>query len=167
MPDLNILANILAAIGIILEVAATFCKSKFKVLIWQSIGYIFMVAANFTVGAVVAAIIMFVNIFKNFLGAKDKLSWPVIAIFSGIYIVACIFTYKQPVDLISVVASIQYLLFIKFSKTEKGVKAGIAVNSVFWAISDGYFKLLFMFVGDIVLICTSVYNICKKKSPTI
>jgi hypothetical protein len=163
MTPVLIISNILSVIGVGFNVFALFKKEKSKVLIWQSVAFLFMAAADITVGAIVAAAIMPVNIIKNILDTKGKLKWSLVSLFTVLYIAACIFTYKQPIDLIPVIASIQYLFFVKLSKTLTGLKAGVAINAALWAVSDAYFVLIPLFIGDFTLISTSLINIIKDR----
>lgn len=146
---------------------STFNKEKKKMVFWQIFDSIFNTISNLFLlsysGFITCIFTTIRNIleYKKFNSKKVTLFLCILLIILGV-----IFNNKGIIGLFPLVACIEYTIFMFKANTSQTLRVGLIINLFLWIIYDLYIKAYPMLIMDLIIICSSLFNIVKfrKKS---
>ena len=158
---MKIVANIFSAFQAVCFGISTVQKNEKAIYILQGLAPAFIAVALVINGGYTAACMAVITAVANFLCIKDKLTNAVFAGTMGFIILIAFVTYKQPIDLVSLLAATEGIAVKKYYKTAKYIHLGMSLNCAFYAVTDMYFRLIPSSICDIAFTVSSLVSFIR------
>ena len=160
-----IIANILSLVANILCGVSSFFKKKKTILLVQTTECCLGSLVQILAGNPAAAVELLICALRNFVTSKGlKAKW-VYWLFSIFFLgFGLLFNNNGLIGFLPVIATIQYTLWLGYSKTAQAVRYGMILNYIPWIIHD-FMSRLYISAGCMtVFLCLTIVNIIRYKN---
>ncbi len=141
---------------------STFSKNKKDMAKIQIFNPIFGAISNFFFCSYSAVVTNVVNVIRNYLTYKGKLTKIITIICIIFYILFGIsFNTKGWIGIFPILASSIYAIFCLKSKNAQSLRYGLLLNQILWLIHDLYIRAYPSIVVEILVSIITIYNIVK------
>lgn len=156
------LGTIFSLFCAILIAWSTFSKNKKDMAKIQIFNPIFGALSNFFFCSYSAVVTNTVNVIRNYLTYKGKLT-PIITTLCIIFYIlfGIFFNTKGWIGTFPILASSSYAMFCLKSKNAQSLRYGLVLNQILWFIHDAYIKSYPSIVVEILVSIITAYNIVK------
>lgn len=161
-----LIGNIIAFIGSLLMVAASYAKNKKNIILTQAVQISLLAISNIILGGITGAIINAASALRNILCYKNKLTkFNIFLISTVVTILSLTFNNLSLIGLLPLISTLVYTVFMNTKSTIK-LKLLILLNAVCWGIYDlaikSYASATFEFIGMFVSVI-SIYQLTLRK----
>lgn len=156
------LGTIFSFISAILTTWSTFSKNKKEMIKIQIFNPIFGALSNFFLCSYSAVVTNAVNLIRNYLTYKGKLTKVITILCIMFYIVfGLLFNSRGWIGIFPILASSGYAIFCLKSDNAQTLRYGLVLNQILWIIHNIYVKAYPSIITEIIISIITIYNIVK------
>lgn len=157
-----VLGTICSFICAVLMAWSTFSKNKKGMMKIQIFNPIFGALSNFFFYSYSAVVTNIINVIRNYLTYKGKVTKLLTLLFIMFYIIfGLIFNSKGFIGFFPIIGSSLYAIFFIKSKNAQTLRIGLIINQLLWFSHDIYIKAYPSMIMEIVISVVTLYNIIK------
>lgn len=156
------LGTICSFLCAILIAWSTFSKDKKDMAKIQIFNPIFGALSNFFLCSYSAVVTNLVNVIRNYLTYKEKITKKLTILFIAFYILfGLLFNTKGWIGIFPILASSSYAIFCLKSNKAQILRYGLVLNQVLWLFHDTFIRAYPSMVVEILISLITIYNIIK------
>lgn len=160
-----IFGNILSFIGSAFLIMSTFCKSKKKLMLFQSINAFICAVGNIFLKGYSGLVVNLIAGIKNLMVYFDRMTKTITYI---IVILVCIlgvmFNNRGFIGILPIIATVEYSIIVcKKDSTTQDIKVALSINVLLWIAYNIYCIDIVGAVIHTVLLVTTLWNLLKDK----
>ncbi|CDE90175.1 putative uncharacterized protein [Clostridium sp. CAG:389] len=157
------LGTICSFICAILMAWSTFSKNKKEMAKIQIFNPIFGALSNFFLCSYSAVVTNIVNVIRNYLTYKEKITKKLTILFIVFYILfGLAFNTKGWIGIFPILASSSYAIFCLKSNDAQILRYGLVLNQILWFLHDICVKAYPSMVTEVLIAIITIYNIIKE-----
>ena len=168
MPTYLLVGNsfsLLAAFCIVISVVK---KSKKDLILWQLWSIILSTFSCVALYAYAAAITCIMDLIRNALAYKDKLSFKITIVLVILCIILGLWINNLGIiGLVAIVASSSYTIFMYTTKNEQQMRWAFIFNQSLWLIHDVYIQAYPAAMTDLALASWTLFQVYRNHNQTI
>ena len=162
------LGTIFSFLCAILICWSTFSNNKVDMMKLQVFNPIFGALSNFFLCSYSAVVTNIVNIIRNYLTYKEKLTKTITIICIILYIIlGLLFNTRGLIGIFPIFAASSYAIFCLKSRNAQTLRYGLVLNQILWLIHNVYIKAYPSMVVEIIISIITIYNIIKYSKQKI
>lgn len=159
-----VLGTICSFLCAILISLSTFSKNIKDIEKIQIFNPIFGALSNFFLCSYSAVVTNMVNVIRNYLAYKGKITRKLTILFIGFYILfGLAFNTKGWIGIFPILASSSYAIFYLKSDNAQILRYGLVLNQILWFFHDLFVKAYPSMVVEVLISIITIYNIIKYK----
>lgn len=156
------LGTIFSLLCAVLMGCSTFCKKKKSMMKIQIFNPILGAVSNFFFCSYSAVVTNIVNVIRNYLTYKGKLTKSITILCIVFYIIfGLLFNSIGWIGLLPILASSSYAIFCLCSDNAQILRYGLILNQILWLFHDLCIKAYPAMVMEILISIITIYNILK------